>query len=134
MSDLALVYYNTGETGLAQESFKAILNQFPGTEEAHSAYNALRSISVDQNKVDEFIAFSGSLKNPVQVENNMQDSLLFAAAERLLINGKLKEAQQNLKNYIDKFPQGRYRIAANYNMADCILQQGDVESASYNFV
>lgn len=107
--------------GKAVAAYKQVLESFPASEERPAALDALRSIYTEDNKPEEYAAllrafpFSGD-------ENNRIDSTYYAAAEAQIASGKWKEAQQALRAYIGRYPNGAFSMKARYYKAESHYQ------------
>lgn len=124
-SGIALFNLDNNSEALAQ--FKALLKQYPQAPESEDAIDNVRSIFVEQGKPDEFISFMKSIgKN---IDNNQADSLTYSAVELQLSDGKKEQALASLKSYIQKYPNGRYMVEANYNAAELSREAKDLASA-----
>ena len=66
----------------------------------------LKSIYVDLNRIDEFAALANAMPGHIRFDANEQDSLTYAAAEKIYIKGRMEEAKTSLNKYLQTFPEG----------------------------
>lgn len=123
-----LAYYNSGDLDNASATYKQVVDKYQGTEEARSAMLALKNISVEQNSVNDYIAYANE-KGAINVEEQEQDSLNFLAAEKLYISQQFDEAVSAFDSYTQQFPQGVYILQSYFYMADAYMQLSQPEKA-----
>lgn len=113
-SEIALLYYQCKEYAKAEEAYKNVIAKYPGTEEAGQAQRDLRSMFIDLNKVDEYIAYMSSSNNGTGLQTSEKDSLTYMAAEKLYMNNELAKGATAMDKYLSEFPDGAFNINANY--------------------
>ena len=104
----ALLYNQQDQTEVAIQAYQSVVRQYPGTDEARLALRDLKSLYVDANRVDEYVAFTNQLPAEYQMDVHQQDSLTFVAVERSYMRGDEVAAEQAMTNYLERFPQGAY--------------------------
>lgn len=129
MLNMALVYYNIQDVEQATSIYKDVVRQYPKTEEARTALAALKNISVEKNKVDEYIDYTKQVGGMATLNNSEEDSLTFTAAEKLYMSGNINDSKRYFDNYISKFPNGLNLLTAHYYKADCHLRSNEKDSA-----
>jgi len=123
-----LAYYNSGDFDLATATYKKVVDKYHGTEDARSALSALKNISVDQNSVNEYIAYAKEMGiNNIQEQE--EDSLTFLAAEKLYISLNFEEAISAFDQYNKTFSKGAYVLTSYFYMADAHMQLSHPEEA-----
>ncbi|MCX6272004.1 MAG: tetratricopeptide repeat protein [Bacteroidetes bacterium] len=130
-----LIYYNEDKDEMALATFKKVVADYPATPESKDALMSIRNIYVDQNKVDDFFIYAKNLPFS-NVTGAAQDSITYLAAENQYMSKDCNSASQGLKNYIEKFPQGIFRLQAHAYLADCQFRSNQPEEAlkSYQYV
>ncbi len=133
---MGLIYFNSNRNNEAIQCYKQVINDYPGTTEAENALIGLKNVYVDMNDVDTYYSFvkgMGVLSSADLIE---QDSLSYLAAERIYMSGDYAKALQSLSNYIQKHPDGRFLINANFYKGDCNYRANENEEAlqSFNYV
>jgi TolA-binding protein len=134
MLGLGLIYWNEGKDDLAMNTLKEVVTKYRGTPEARSALEPLKNIYVEANRVNEFFDL---LKDQGQsVENLVQDSLTFFAAQNLYMKGQCDDAVRGFTNYINSFPEGQFAIDANFYRSECQYSAGNFDDAlkGYEYV
>jgi tetratricopeptide (TPR) repeat protein len=117
---LGLIYKNAGNNSEALRFYKKVVNDYPGTPESSIALRSIKDIYVDMNQVDSYLAYVNEIGEGISVSE--QDSLVYAAAENLYLEGDCEKAIRSLQNYIDSFSRGTFLLNANYYLADCLLK------------
>ncbi len=112
-SGLAYINLNRNEEALRQ--FQILLENYPQSKEANEAIDNIRNIYVELGRPNEYVQLLQKMGR--QVDAGVADSLMYASAELQLADGKNEQAVQSLTSYLEKYPNGRYSIAANYNLA-----------------
>ena len=129
MINMALVYYNIQDIEKATSIYKEVVQKYPGTEEARTALASLKNISVEKNEVDKYIDYAKEVGGFASLKNNEEDSLTFAAAEKLYMSGNVEDSKRYFENYIEKFPHGAFLLTAHYYKADCLLRLNEKDAA-----
>lgn len=123
-----LAYYNSGDLDNASKNYKKVVDKYQGTEDARSAMLALKNISIDQNSVNEYIAYAKE-KGASNIQEQEEDSLNFLAAEKFYIALNFEEAITAFERYATKYPNGVYVLVSNFYMADAHMQLSQPEKA-----
>lgn len=133
-AETGLLYYQNDETKRAIEAYKHVLQRYPGSEEARMALRDLKSIYVETDRVDEFAALAEEMPGAVRIEAGEQDSLTYAAAEKVFMRGEAEAAEASFRRYLQRFPDGAFaqdaryglcRIASSRNDETALLEQAD---------
>ncbi|WP_373813561.1 tetratricopeptide repeat protein [Porphyromonas loveana] len=125
---LGLLYYNTGRTQDAIRTYKRIIDRYPRSEETAVALADLRSIYLEEDRIDEYSAYVGGLDGKVTVAPSETEQLTFLAAERKY-RRRQADARRDLENYLSRYPQGSDRHKAELYLADLDYQAGNPEAA-----
>ncbi|WP_430815587.1 tetratricopeptide repeat protein [Carboxylicivirga sp. RSCT41] len=133
MLQLGLVYYNNNEPDNSLQFYKRVVNEYPGTEEAEDALVGIRNIYMDRNDLDGYMRYTGSLGSFAQVGEREQDSLMFVSAERFYMQSDCERAISHFKNYLNKFPEGKFVLNAHFYKADCQYKVGEYTGALSSF-
>lgn len=81
-NEIGLLYYQDDNYNQSIAAYKKVIQSYPGSEEAKLAQRDLKSIYVDLNKVDEYMAYTSNLPGGVQFDASERDSLTYVAAEK----------------------------------------------------
>ncbi len=109
---LGIAQYNLNNTKDAIVYFREVLDQYPNSPEADDALVNLRSIYVEQGNPGEYAEVARRAGKPISV--SAEDSLTYNAAIAQYDNGNTVGALTSFENYLQKFPQGTYEIAAHF--------------------
>jgi TolA-binding protein len=126
-----IAYYNNDDNAKAVQQFKALVDKFPNTEELDDALDNLKAIYVEEGKGGEYLNYMHQIGRTI--EASTEDSLTYLTAEKLLNDQKAEEALISLKQYLIKFPQGNYKIDANYFIAQLLADKKDFPNAITNY-
>lgn len=130
----AMLYYNDRHYDNAIEAYKVVVDKYPNSDEAKAALEGIETCYVETNRVSEYLAYAKTLKTGLAVVSD-EDSLTFAAAERLYLTNKYSEAIPALDQYINAFcDNGKYCIQARYFLADSHYRLGHKLQAKQAFI
>ena len=113
-NEIGLLYYQNDQYAAAIEAYKTVISKYPGSDDARLAQRDLRSIYIDLNKVDDYMAFATSIPGGANFDVNERDSLTYVAAERVYMRGNISEAQSSFTRYLQSFPEGAFSVDAHY--------------------
>ena len=127
-AEIGLLYYQDNDYNRAIEAYTYVVTRYPGSEEARLALHDLKSIYVDADRVDDYARLVEQLPGGVRIEASEQDSLSYAAAERVFMKGDVAPAKESLGRYLAHYPDGAFSLSAHYNLCTIARQQGDEEA------
>lgn len=119
---IGLLQFNAGLDDQALVTLKKVVNDYPGTPESMEALTLIRNIYVEINRPEEFFSYSENIPF-ARVSDREQDSLLFLAAENQYLGGNRLKALEGFNQYLDRFPQGRYRIPALFYRSESLTAE-----------
>lgn len=128
----ALSYYNMEQDEEALKIYKKVVNEFPNTEEAYEALNGIKNIYVESGRGDEYAAFVKGVSY-ANVSNAALDSTAYQAAENFYIKGNCSEAKKLFDKYLKNYPDGIFKLNANYYKADCHFKDKEFDKALENY-
>ena len=131
-----MIDYNSDRDTLAIRSFKSLISQYPKSEEAQKALLIMRNIYIDINDVDSYIEYANNNSVETEVSQIEADSLTYISAENLYMNGDCDMSKLAFKKYVEKYPEGKYLLNANYYKSDCEFAASEYKGAleSYNYI
>ncbi len=128
-SDLGLAYLNLGERAKSLACYERAVAASPRSQEAREAMQGIRDLYVSQGDVDGYFDYAAKVGLESDLTAVARDSLSFAAARRLYLDGRNEAATESLRNYVAGYPNGYYRTDALYYLSDCYLRSGAREEA-----
>lgn len=131
----ALIFDNTGKSNDALAIFKRVANDYPSTPEALQAVSSAKIIYIDQGRVNEYANWVNRL-DFVEVEDAELDDATYQAAERPYLENKNDVAIERFEEYVQRFPNGRHALQANFYLAQLYFGGDTPEKAipMYEFV
>ena len=128
--------YNASKNELALSKFKTLISEYPKSEESQKALLIMKNIYIDINNVDEYIDFANNNSVETEVSKIEADSLTYISAENVYMTGNCEKSEESFKNYIEKYPTGRYLLNAHYYKSDCefIKKNYDEALQSYEYI
>ena len=126
---LGLVYYNMNRSSEALEYYKKVVADYPSSPDARNALTGIRNVYVDMNDIDSYFTYTSSLGSIGNIRPGEQDSLTYKIAENMYMTGDYERAAASLNSYLERFPQGYFKINATFYLANCRLHSGKHEEA-----
>ncbi|MGB4960541.1 MAG: tetratricopeptide repeat protein, partial [Saprospiraceae bacterium] len=115
---LGLIAYNKGDLNAAIIHYKSIFQNNPTARESESAMLGLQEIYInDLGKSEEYVAFVGTIPG-YKISESTADSLAFAVGAMRYNIGEYEKAVSGFNNYLDKYPNGGYKVKAVYYRAE----------------
>ncbi|HSK12571.1 MAG TPA: tetratricopeptide repeat protein, partial [Phnomibacter sp.] len=122
-----LAYYNLNNSTEALNSFRLLINRYGDSPEADEAIDNVRSIYVELGRPNDLVGFMNSVGR--NLDKSTADSLSFVSAEIQLSEGKKDQALAGFKDYLVRYPDGRYHIQAIWSSAEIYREKKDLNNA-----
>lgn len=123
MLRLGLAYSNMNNDAEAVKAYQKTVTQFPNSAEANEAMQSLRSLYVNSGQPEAYVNFLKSTGRTVTA--SAEDSITYSAGEASFGNSRYDNAISQLNNYLAKFPDGKFRLKANFYLAESYYNQKD---------
>lgn len=129
LSDIGLAYYNLNQPDKARSYYERVVEYDPQSSSALEAMRGIREIYVAKGDIDGY--FSYAERSGVQSDMSIaaRDSLSFAAARTVYLEGDVPRAIAKLRAYLDDFDTGYNRSEALFYLSDCYIRDGKQDSA-----
>jgi tetratricopeptide (TPR) repeat protein len=128
-----LLYYSDNQNKKALDKFKLTVQKFPNTPDALQAVNNAKNIYLDEDNLDEYVAWVKKL-DFINVSEDDLDNSTFVIAERKYFEGKNTSGIiVTLNKYLDKYPKGTHSLKANYYLADLLFKDKQFDDAVLNY-
>ena len=99
----AMLYDEMNNTNKSIATYKEIVDYFPTSEEAHTALDNLKRIYFEQDNIQGYADYVGTLGGFVKFQRSEQDSLTYLAAENLYEKEEYARAAKSFTNFLYKF-------------------------------
>jgi TolA-binding protein len=116
-----IAYYNLQNSQEALNQYNQLLKQYPNSQEAQEALENARAIYIAEGRSNEYVNFARSMG--VSISASQEDQLAYQEAEVQFNNGNFSAAQQKFEDYLNKFPNGKYALEANYYKSEMYASQ-----------
>jgi tetratricopeptide (TPR) repeat protein len=130
-----LVYYNNDQNEKALSKYKAVIKDFPATEEAREAIANAKQIYIEMGKVDEFETL---VKNAdfASITDSELDDTMFASAEQFYLSNNYNKSIEGFQKYLKRFPNGIHALTSNYYLAESYAgtKQDKKSQKYYHFI
>ena len=126
-----IAYYNLNNNKEALNQYTALIQQFPDSYEAEEALSNARVIYVEEGRTSEYVNFAKSLGK--EISTSTEDSLAYAEAEVQFSNGNFAGALNKFEQYLQRFPDGKYSLEANYYKSEIYFNRKDWAKAAAGY-
>ncbi len=132
---VGFLYYNQNKYDKAFTYLDKIVKQNPKSEEAKDAIETVKKIFKEQNKPEEMEAWLASIGTSASV-SELDESYWDKASALYYDKKDYDGAAAEMKKYIDKFPDGKYIVEAQFCYGECVYSKGNYAEAlkAYKFV
>lgn len=133
MVQLGLLYYNLGQNENAIAQFKKVVENYKSTPDARYAMTGLKNTYVEMNDVSSYFAYVKTLNGYGNVDMAAQDSMIYTSGERLYMTAKYDKAAETFSNYLNEFPNGVFKLNAQFYLAEALRYAGKDDEALKNY-
>jgi TolA-binding protein len=116
-----IAYYNLDNNKEALDQYDLLLKQYPNSVEAQEALDNAKSIYVEEGRTSEYVAFAKAMG--ISISTSQEDQLAYQEAEVQFNNGNFPAAQQKFEDYLQKFPDGKFSLEANFYKSEMYANQ-----------
>ncbi len=127
-----LALYNLGKVKLSDSLLRNLVIELKNNPISLQALKTLKEIAVDLDNVIEFTNWIRSFDFQTFSDNELEKTT-FEAAENYFLKGEMKKAQRAINSYFERYPNGRFSIAANFFLAEIYFfeKEWDLALKSY---
>ena len=127
-----LIYYNNKEDDKALVAFKRVINDYPKTDEANEAIKQIKKIHIDKGELAAYEAYLTSIGG-ADSSAQIMDADYYEVAENSYMDSDCNKAVNELTQYLEKYPNGTYKLNAHFYKADCEYRSGFENEALLDF-
>lgn len=129
MIELGTVARNRSETEKALGYYKKVVEDFPMSGYADDALLAVESVYQSLNQPEEYLAYIDRIgKSSIKTEDE-KEMMIFNAAEQIYLSENYQKALVSLQSYMTRYPLGAKTVQAEFYMAECYRNTGQLEKA-----
>lgn len=128
---LGIALFNLDKNDASLDQFKILVSKYPNSSESESAVEYIRNIFIEKQQPEEYIGFMKS--NGKSITVNEADSLVYRSAILRYEAKDLTGAQTGFITYLSTYPEGKYKIEANYFLAEIYITQKKLTEAVFNY-
>ncbi len=131
MLKLGIAYYNTDQTQLALDRFKALISAYPSTPQAGEALENAKILFVEKGKLEDYETFlQGSGKSLTSIE---KDSLRYQVIQTAIAGADITLARKAMNQYLAEFPTGLFAIEVQHLLSDIYVDEKDWLNAARSY-
>ncbi|WP_445748004.1 tetratricopeptide repeat protein [Polaribacter sp.] len=124
-----LLYYNGNENAKALEKFKLTASKFPNSPDALEAVNNAKNIYIDEDKLDDFVAWTKTLRFVNVSETELEKSAFTIAERKYFDDTNNQNTILSLTKYLKNYPDGANDLKANYYLASTYFKEKEFDNA-----
>lgn len=127
--EIALIHYRNKNYAKSEETYKAILNDYPNADDVERALDGLKPVLDDQGRINDWLILLKKY-NLLDERINSADTTYFNSAERIFQDEKnYEKAIAQFTSYLEQFKPARFELQANYYLAVSYEKTGKMEQA-----
>ena len=127
---LGVYHYSLSNSSESIINFKRVIEEFPGSIESTEALEGLKNVYIDIGDISSCFNYVKQLSG-VSVNSLAKDSITYQAAEILYLRNDYNKAIQALKEYLNNFPNGIFRLSAHFYKAESLFNTNNFNLLPY---
>jgi len=130
LRDMALIYVKEGNDAKVKETWVQIKSKYKNDPVVCDAYAICKSVLIDDPEFqNDAVTICGASKNDIEED-------VYLKASGYAQDGDCNTAITKLTSYLTQFQPAYYALEANYFLANCYYEKGNMDKAleSYNYV
>ena len=120
---------NQSQFNEALSCYRKVVEEMPASGFTEDALAAIESIYQTRNTPEEYLAYIENIGRGTIKSDDEKEDMIFNAAEQNYLSGSYQKAIASLQGYLEKYPEGRYGVNAEFYMADSYRNLGKYEQA-----
>lgn len=125
---MAVIYRNKGNYEASIDAFQEIVEKYPSTDEAREAISFARLVYDRAGRIEDYIDWVENI-DFADIQRASLDSTVYTSAYEKYGLGNCTEAIPAFETYLERFPDGIFKVKANFLLAECALQGEDSRRA-----
>ena len=127
--ELGMLCSNKGDYDGALSYLTRIVEDLPLSGDTENALAAIESIYTVLNKPEEYFAYLDRIGMSAVKTQDEKELMVFNAAEQVYLSGNYSAAENSLKSFIDKYPDGQKTPLAWFYLGESLYELGRKEEA-----
>lgn len=115
---VGLIQFNQNQDDLALTSFDKVVKDYPSSAYSNEALEKIRKIFVDKSDAKGFEDYISGVPF-ADISQGKLDSTSYTIAENNYLSGNCENASRDLTNYLNKYPNGIFKLNAHFYRAEC---------------
>lgn len=115
---IGLIQFNQQEDELALNSFDQVIKKYPSSPYSKEALEKVRKIFVDKSDAQGFEDYINGVPF-ADISKGKLDSTSYTIAENNYLSGNCENATRDLTNYLNRYPDGIFKLNAHFYRAEC---------------
>ncbi len=122
-----LAHYNLKMNAEALKDYKTVVENYQKNEETEEAIRQVEIIYNEEGRGDELLEWLKSIGQYIRV--SYEDSTLYNSALKKYQDNNCERAIQGFDDYLQRHPNGYFRIQANFYQAECLYAKQEYEKS-----
>jgi TolA-binding protein len=89
----------------------------------------LKNTYVEMNDVSSYFAYVKSFDGYDNIDVAAKDSMIYTSGEKLYMTAKYDKAAETFRNYLNEFPEGIFKLNAQFYLAEALRFAGNEDEA-----
>lgn len=120
--------YNLGQSDDALKDFEYVVENFSKDQQTEEAIGFVTTIMNEQGRGDELILWLKTKANKT-LSISYEDSVIYNSALKHYVAKDCGQASNAFKSYLERFPNGYFRIQAEFFRSECLYSENQFAEA-----
>lgn len=131
-AQLGLCYYSLNHMDSASQVYTDLIQKFPNSDYSSEALTNLKTIYVQQEKIQEYINLLNRLN--INIDDREKDSLLYATTQVDINKASASKRIALMENYLSNYPNGIYASKVNLMVAELLESNKQFRQAATHYL
>lgn len=130
MVEMGLTYFNMKKNDMAIGEYRRVIEEYPSSPEAANALAGMETVYQSENRITEYFSYLDTHGLSATKSDAEREDMLFNAAEQTFVNRKYRKAAEDLKRFLETYPESGRKDQALFYIAESLRFSGEQENAS----